>query len=117
MFQPGDTVIFNPSHFNPEFWDGLSEFDKRKYYGVFFDLNCLIDKETTVWHKETKTYGHPLTAYKPKLLSYICGHYCIDVDSNERISTGHCTLMDLDTGELLPMCHEVDFRIATDEEC
>jgi hypothetical protein len=33
-FKLGDTVVFDPSTFNPEHWDGLSEEDRLKYYGV-----------------------------------------------------------------------------------
>ena len=32
-FKPGDTVVFDPESFNPDFWNGLSEEDKVKYYG------------------------------------------------------------------------------------
>jgi len=33
MFKPGDTVIFDPDTFNPDYWDKLSEEDRVKYYG------------------------------------------------------------------------------------
>jgi hypothetical protein len=32
-FKPGDTVVFDPGGFNPEYWNGLSESDRQKYYG------------------------------------------------------------------------------------
>lgn len=30
---PGSVVVFEPTHFNPKFWDGLTEKEKKKYYG------------------------------------------------------------------------------------
>jgi hypothetical protein len=33
-FKPGDTVIFDPSNFNQEWWSRLSEEDRKLYYGV-----------------------------------------------------------------------------------
>lgn len=33
MFLPGDTIVFDPTNFNPEYWDNLSESDRLKYYG------------------------------------------------------------------------------------
>jgi hypothetical protein len=33
MFRSGDTVVFDPESFNPDYWNGLSEKDKIKYYG------------------------------------------------------------------------------------
>jgi hypothetical protein len=35
MFRPGDTVTLEIDHFNPDFWNGLSESDRIKYYSVF----------------------------------------------------------------------------------
>lgn len=32
-FKLGDTVVFDVSSFNPEYWDNLSEKDRKKYYG------------------------------------------------------------------------------------
>lgn len=34
QFKPGDTLVFDPSNFNPEYWDKLSEADRKKYYGA-----------------------------------------------------------------------------------
>lgn len=31
--KPGTVVIFNPSSFNPDFWNKLPEADRIKYYG------------------------------------------------------------------------------------
>lgn len=31
--KPGTVVVFDPSSFNPEFWDKLPEADRIKYYG------------------------------------------------------------------------------------
>jgi len=45
---------------------------------------------------------------KPKLFTFICEHHP---------QTGHCVLMDMNTGELLSMCHTNNFRLAADEEC
>jgi hypothetical protein len=32
-FKSGDTVVFDPTTFNPEYWENLSEEDRLKYYG------------------------------------------------------------------------------------
>lgn len=45
---------------------------------------------------------------KLKLFTYICEH-------SPQFS--HCVLMDMNTGELLPMCHTSNFRLVSDEEC
>lgn len=50
-FKLGDTVTFDPSHFNQSYWNGLSEEDRKKYYGVL-------------------GYG----AAKPHLFTFICEH-------------------------------------------
>lgn len=34
-FKLGDTIIFDPSNFNQEYWKNLSEKDKIKYYSRF----------------------------------------------------------------------------------
>ena len=31
--KPGSVVVFEPKHFNPEFWDNLSEKDRKRSYG------------------------------------------------------------------------------------
>jgi hypothetical protein len=33
QFKLGDVVVFEPKNFNPDFWNNLSEKDRRKYYG------------------------------------------------------------------------------------
>lgn len=33
MFRLGDTVVFEPDNFNPDFWNNLSEEDRKRYYG------------------------------------------------------------------------------------
>lgn len=82
-FKMGTVVVFDPSHFNPEFWDNLSEEDRVKYYGPL-------------------GYG----AKKTKLFVYMC----------EVNDSGHCVLIDMDTGENVLMRHTCDFRAATEEE-
>jgi len=32
-FEPGTIVVFDPDSFNSEFWKGLSEKERKKYYG------------------------------------------------------------------------------------
>lgn len=32
-FKLGDTIVFEPKNFNPDYWDSLSEEDRIKYYG------------------------------------------------------------------------------------
>lgn len=82
-FKPGTVVVFEPTHFNPRFWEGLSEEDRLKYYGPL-------------------GYG----SEKRKLFVYVC-------EINE---SGHCLLVDMDTGLNVLMRHTSDFRPATDEE-
>jgi hypothetical protein len=41
-FVIGDTVVFDPESFNPEYWDKLSHDDKVKYYGNLY--NFIADK-------------------------------------------------------------------------
>lgn len=50
-FKPGDTVIFDPSSFNQDWWSGLPESDRQKYYGAV-------------------GYG----AERPHLFTFICEH-------------------------------------------
>ncbi len=50
-FNPGDTVIWDPGNFNPEYWSNLPEEDRVKYYGVL-------------------GYG----AKEPYLFTFICEH-------------------------------------------
>jgi len=86
MFKLGDTVQFDSSSLNKEFWDQLPIEEKRKYYGVFY-------------HDGTSNL---------KLFTFITEHFP---------QTGHCILMDMRTGELLPMCHACNFRLVNEDEC
>jgi len=82
-FKPGTVVVFDPASFNPNFWDGLSEDERVKYYGEL-------------------GYG----SKKLKLFVFVC-------EINE---SGHCLLVDMDTGLNVLMRHTYNFRPATDEE-
>ena len=37
-FKPGDTVVFDPDSFNPDFWNGLSLEQKKRYYGNLYNF-------------------------------------------------------------------------------
>lgn len=50
-FKPGDTVVFDPSGFNQDWWNKLSEDERKLYYGVL-------------------GYG----AVKPHLYTFLCEH-------------------------------------------
>lgn len=69
MFNPGDTVVFDPRMLNPDYWDKLSETNRIKYYG---------------WT------GYP---EKKNLFTFLCYHrpqygHCILVDmQTQRILT------------------------------
>ena len=82
-FKSGTVVVFDPTSFNPDFWEKLSEEDRVKYYGPL-------------------GYGSD----KVKLFVFVC-------EINE---SGHCLLVDMDTGENVLMRHTCDFRPATEEE-
>lgn len=88
MFKPGSVVVFESKTFNQEYWDGLSEADRLKYYGAL-------------------GYGQA----KQKLFVYIC----TILDANQCLS-GHCVLMDMDDQHLESMRHYNNFRLATDDE-
>lgn len=110
MFKPGDTVIFSLKNINTDFWMNLTNSEKIKYYGDFFhleydfskyDLSCcqpLLNPHNTI----------PIENCKPKLFTYVCEH---------SPQFGHCVLMDINNGELLPMCHTNNFRLVSDDEC
>lgn len=83
--KPGDTVVFDHTRLNQDYWASLPEKERVAYWGRF-------------------GYG----GGELKLFTYITEHHPQD---------GHCVLMDMDTGQLLPMCHPDEFRLATDEEC
>lgn len=92
MFKSGDTVIFDKDSFTKEFWNGLTEEAKVEYYGRY-------GYETIYWPGQT---------CRVKLFTFICEH---------SPQTGHCVLMDMDDGKLLPMCHTNNFKLATEDEC
>ena len=92
MFKAGDTVIFDHANLRQEFWNGLTEEAKVKYYGQY-------GYETIHWSGQITHI---------KLFTFICEH---------SPQTGHCVLMDMDDGKLLPMCHINNFRLATEDEC
>lgn len=50
-FKSGDTLVFDPSNFNPEYWNNLSEDFRKEYYGAL-------------------GYG----AERPHLFTFICEH-------------------------------------------
>lgn len=83
-FKCGDTVVFDPKSFNPNYWNRLSKEEKSKYYGHLHN-----DKD-------------------PILFTFLCHH---------QPQHGHCTLINMDTNEVLVMCHTGNFRLATEEEC
>lgn len=85
MFNPGDTLVFNPDSFNQNYWNNLSEEDKLKYYSQY-------------------GYGQKQLV----LFSFLAEH---------KPQGGHCLLVNMATGQVLPMCHTLNFRLATDEEC
>lgn len=94
-FKVGSVVVHEPANFNPDFWDGLPEEERIRYYGPL-------------------GYG----AKKQKLFVYmgeILG--APDPDNrNRQWSTGHCVLIDMDTSKLEIMRHTPEFRLATEEE-
>jgi hypothetical protein len=89
LFTLGDTVIFEPKNLNQDYWNGLTKKEKSRYYGVYYDYT-------------------PSSEQTGKLFTFITYH---------SPQVGHCVLMDMDDGKLLPMCHDNDFRRVTHEEC
>lgn len=83
-FRPGDTLIFDPSRFNPAYWNGLTEEEKIRYYGKF-------------------GYGSEQT----NLFTYLAPH---------RQQPGHCVLVSMQDGRVWTMCHDTEFRLATEDE-
>ena len=43
-----------------------------------------------------------------KLFTFICYH---------RPQDGHCVLMDMEDGKLLPMCHDSEFQLVNEDDC
>ena len=71
------------------------------------NLNQNYWNSLTIKQKQ-KYYGVFYDNQTGKLLTFICEHHPQE---------GHCVLMDMHTGQLLPMCHMGNFRLATDMEC
>jgi hypothetical protein len=89
--KPGSVVVFCPDNFNQSYWNGLSEKDRKKYYGAL-------------------GYGEK----KPKLFVYIC-----EISDSSGYDTGHCVLISMDHHKPLQieiMRHTSDFRLANEEE-
>lgn len=86
-FNSGDTVVFDPNSFNSEYWNGLSEEDRIKYYGPL-------------------GYGRP--ADKPLLFVFLMEHHP---------QQGHCVLVNMENQQIETMRHIEDFRLAKDDEC
>jgi hypothetical protein len=86
----GSVVVFDPSNFNPKFWDDLSEEDRIKYYGPL-------------------GYGQ-----KQKLFVFLC-----EILTADGYPSGHCVLLELNHQQPLNieyMRHTSDFRLATEDE-
>ena len=85
---------------------------------IMFRLGDTVrfDKETLnpdFWlglseHDKIVYYGQYGYGTKAKLFTFIAEH---------SPQAGHCVLMDMRTGELLPMCHACNFRLVNEEEC
>lgn len=84
----GTVVVFEPKHFNPEYWDKLPEEERIEYYGPL-------------------GYG----AAKLKLFVYITKIRSADGDDS-----GHCVLISLDDQSVQTMRHTCELRPATDDE-
>ena len=110
MFRTGDTVIFDSCSFNPEFWMSLTNIEKVNFYGRFFHLEYDFTGIDLSHYQPIPgpNWAIPIENCKRKLFTFICEHHP---------QTGHCVLMDMNTGELLSMCHTNNFRLAADEEC
>lgn len=79
QFIAGDTVVWNPENFNPDYWDSLSEELRVRYYG---DLG----------------YGQN----RPKHFTFICHHrpqhgHCvlISMDDQKIFTMAHTSEFDL----------------------
>lgn len=86
-FKRGTVVVWEPKHFNQNWWKDLPEADRVKYYGAL-------------------GYGSP----KPKLFVFLSPILSVHGD------TGHCVLVSLDDQKVETMRHTDEFREATDEE-
>ena len=86
-FRLGDTVMFDPASFNSEYWNNLSDEDKRKYYG---DI-CNFDNPD-----------------KPFLFTFI---------TEQSPQVGHCVLINMQNQKVETMRHTTNFRLVGEEEC
>ena len=87
-FKRGTVVVFEPKHFNKDWWNKQSEEDLLKWYGPL-------------------GYGQK----KKKLFVFICE--VLDMDGDP---SGHCVLISLDDQKIETMRHTSDFRKATEDE-
>lgn len=93
---PGTVVVWTHENFNPEYWDKLSEDDRRKFYG---------------WAGYGQEPKYP--GWK-KAFVFICP--IISANAAEFNDSGHCVLLDLDDGHLEYMRHTAELRPATEDE-
>jgi len=95
-FHPGDVVVFEPNNFNQEYWNGLTEEEKIKYYGAL-------------------GYGEE----KMKLFVFLCEVFQAPDQHGVQYGSGHCILATLGHNadrRIEMMRHTSDFRLATEEE-
>lgn len=94
-FKNGDVVVWDgPNQLNPDYWNDLSEEDRIKYYGPL-------------------GYGQE----KPKLFVYLTSIMDpVTEPYTYRYPSGHCVLVSLDDQKIETMRHDIEFRLATDEE-
>lgn len=88
QFQQGTVVVWTPDNFNKDYWAGLSEEERVKYYGPL-------------------GYG----AEKPKLFVFMTA--ILDAKGSD---TGHCVLVSLDNQQIETMRHTCEFREASENE-
>lgn len=86
-FQIGDTLIFDPNSFDQEYWNKLSDEDKRKYYGDLYNFDNPDD---------------------PYFFTFIAEH---------APQNGHCILINMQNQKIETMRHISDFRLVNDDEC
>lgn len=87
-FKRGDVIVWDQTNFNKEYFDALSETDRKKYYGPL-------------------GYG----SKKSKLFVFLT-----TISSSDGTDSGHCVLVSLDNQKIETMRHTNEFRLATDEE-
>lgn len=86
-FKPGDTLIFDPTSFNPDYWNGMTLDQQKRYYGDLYNFE---------------------NPEKPFLFTFICEHFP---------QHGHCVLVNMDNQKVETMRHISDFRLVKDNEC